>query len=274
MFFADIVTVRLLLFCAVLSIAVIWGILTWQRKQKSYPQQRIRGAGPLFGDEYESEEDASTIEETDHTSEKTDSVSDRTEPKNSKISFLKKRFQKPEQEEPASTPKVTKQPKPEEKLSSDDRNVIYIELRARKREGFSGKSMEAIFHRFHLTFGDMGIYHRQIRVGQKTDTSFSVLNGKEPGTLRPEDMEAGISTVIFFIQTQNCSNPLRSFGEMTDVARQCARYLDGLLYDDLGSNLTEQTLRYYCEKIKERMLAKRTEEARNKHGRPGKHGAD
>ena len=273
MFFADIVTVRLLLFCAVLSVFVIWGIVAWQRKQKSYPQQRIRGAGPLFGDEYESEEDAGGIEGTDHTAEKEDAGLERQEPQNSKISFLRKRLQKPKQEEPASTPEVTK-PKPEEKLSSDNRNVIYIELRARKREGFGGKSLEAVFHRFNLTFGDMGIYHRQIRVGQKMDTSFSVLNGKEPGTLRPEDMESGISTIIFFIQTQNCSNPLRSFGEMTDVARQCARYLDGLLYDDLGSNLTEQTLRYYCEKIKERMLAKRTEEARNKHGMPGKHGAD
>ncbi len=272
MFFADIVTVRLLLFCAVISVVVVWGIVAWQRKQKSYPPKRIRGVGPLFGDEDESEEGAGTLGGTDRPAEKEDVglERERQEPKKSKISFLKKRFQKPEQEGPASTPEVTK-PKPEEKSSSDNRNVIYIELRARKREGFGGKNLEAVFHRFNLTFGDMGIYHRQIRVGQKTDTSFSVLNGKEPGTLRPEDMESGISTIIFFIQTQNCSNPLRSFGEMTDVARQCARYLDGLLYDDLGSNLTEQTLRYYCEKIKEWMLAKRTEEARNKHG---KHGAD
>ena len=49
---------------------------------------------------------------------------------------------------------------------------------------------------------------------------------------------------------------------MVDVAKRFAASLDGLLYDDLGSNLTEQTLNYYRDQIKELMLAKRIQEAR------------
>ena len=79
----------------------------------------------------------------------------------------------------------------------DDRNVICIHLRARKREGFSGKNLVAIFNRFNLVFGDMDIYHRRIQVNGRSETAFSVLNGKEPGTLKPIDLDSGSSCIIF-----------------------------------------------------------------------------
>lgn len=252
MFAMDLATVRLLLICAVVAIAVLWFVIRRQRKGKRFNRRsgRPMDLGPLFD-----EQDLGIDPEEQPQQEATP-----TEDEARRAPTIQTKAQT--EERPKLTPSLGGASDALKDKEVDDRNVISIHLRARKREGFSGKNLVAIFNRFNLVFGDMDIYHRRIQVNGRSETAFSVLNGKEPGTLKPIDLDTGSSCIIFFIQTQNCHNPLRSFEEMVDVAKRFASSLDGLLYDDLGSNLTEQTLNYYRDQIKELMLAKRIQEAR------------
>lgn len=227
MFAIDTATLRLLLICGALALIILLIFIKYRRKKHTARRQSINEIplGPLFSSDEEEEEKAA--QET----------------------RVIQGIQEEADESPIAT--ESKPPRPD----PDNRNVISITLRARRREGFNGKQLLATLARFNLEYGEMNIFHRTIRTGEKKNTSFSILNGIEPGTLNPEELEeTSTPTIIFFIRLHSCDQPLKAFAEMIDIAQQFSHLLDGQLFDDQGSHLSEQTIVYYKDLIREFLL--------------------
>lgn len=237
----DAATVNLLLICAALAVIILLIIHKYlSRNRLPARRQNINEIplGPLFGSEEEEEE-------------KEEKGGQQAEQQEERIN-----------EEPTAAAGERQSSKPE----PDNRNVISITLRSRRREGFNGKQLLATFTKFNLEYGDMHIFHRIIRAGEKKDVSFSVLNGVEPGTLNPQEVqEANIPAIIFFIRLHSCNQPLKAFAEMTDVAQQFGHLLDGQLFDDQGSHLSPQTIVYYKDLIREFLLARQAPPQDDRH---------
>ena len=221
MFAVDDSILRLFLLSAAISLIIVLLILRYRKRKRIVRRSRIMEVdmGPLFEEKRQEEKSEEADEE--HLGVEN-------------AERIKERIATPE---------------------PNNRNVISINLRARRREGFAGKLLLAAFEKFHLESGEMDIFHRRLEVGAKKEVLFSILNGIEPGTLKREDLEEnGTSAVILFIRLHSSSYPLRSFNAMVDTAKQMAHLLDGHLYDDQGSNMTEQTLGYYRMLIRDFIL--------------------
>lgn len=240
MFAMDIEMARLLLISAGIALSVMLVILMYRRKKVSVRRNRLADVrlGPLFDTDGEEESPAPREDEAEDMDADMDIA-------------------------PAPQQEAVQKPAP------DNRNVISIHLRARRREGFDGKQLLTALARFDLEYGEMDIFHRKLQVGTQQKVSFSVLNGVEPGTLKREDLESnGTPVIIFFVRLHNSHQPLRSFNEMMDVARQIAYLLDGQLYDDQGSNMTDQTLGYYRSIVREFILQENTRRQQTNGGDP------
>ncbi len=220
MFAIDTATLRLLLICAAMALIILLVFIKYRRRRQTVRRQQIDEIplGPLFSVDKEEEEKDQEQEQQ-------------------------------QSEDPIVTEDQPTKPDP------DNRNVISITLRAKRREGFAGRQLLSTLARFNLEHGDMNIFHRIIRTGEKKNISFSILNGMEPGTLNPEELEeANTPAIIFFIQLHGCNQPLKAFAEMIDMAQQFSHLLDGQLFDDQGSHFSEQTITYYKDLIREFLL--------------------
>jgi len=220
MFAIDATTLRLLLICGALALIVLLVFIKYRRRKQTVRRQHINEIplGPLFSVEEEAEE-------------------------------KEQKKQQEEKEDPIVTESQPPKPDP------DNRNVISVTLRTKRREGFNGKQLLSTLARFNLEHGDMNIFHRIIHTGEKKNTSFSILNGIEPGILNPEELKKGNTpAIIFFIRLHGCNQPLKAFAEMIDIAQQFSHLLDGQLFDDQGSHLSEQTIVYYKDLIREFLL--------------------
>lgn len=157
-----------------------------------------------------------------------------------------------EDKEDSQTAGETEQSFSIEKKKDNFNKIIAINLRARSGERFNGKILLSMFYRFNLIFGKMEVFHRLIKIGVKEEHVFSIINGEEPGTLKPEDLEvSNTHRIIFYITLHDSYNPLKCFDEMLEVAKKFAVSIDGKLYDDHGSVLSEQNINYHRDIIKD-----------------------
>ena len=263
----DIFSFRVLSILIILLLSAAWLFLYIKKRQKpASSNHRTRDfddhiMGPLFSpgdketqqtqEESEAEDDSQTQQELQQEGEgveqQTQKESKTPPPRKSRVAALIGKRKKAEE----SSTEKNKQKKG--KGANDNApSVISLCLRARRREGFNGRMLLSMFDRFNLVFGKMDVFHRRIQVGGKEENSFSVINGEKPGTLKPEDMEeSNTHRIMFYISLYDCYSPLKSFDEMVDVAKQFAVSLDGNLYDDQGSSLSEQNIEYHRDIVKD-----------------------
>ena len=263
----DIFSFRVLSILIILLLSAAWLFLYIKKKQKpASSNHRTRDfddhiMGPLFSPEdKETQQSQQTPQEEEESQvqrelqqadegveQQTQTRSKTSPPRKSRVAALMGKKKKIE----GSSTEQNKQKKG--KGANDNApSVISLCLRARRREGFNGRMLLSMFDRFNLVFGKMDVFHRRIQVGGKEESSFSVINGEKPGTLKPEDMEeSSTHRIMFYISLYDCYSPLKSFDEMVDVAKQFAVSLDGNLYDDQGSSLSEQNIEYHRDIIKD-----------------------
>ncbi|MBI42160.1 cell division protein ZipA [uncultured Marinobacter sp.] len=132
------------------------------------------------------------------------------------------------------------------------REVIVINVLARKGEQFQGAALKKLFEACGLEHGDMDIYHRHEEPDTTSPVQFSVANAVEPGTFRPEDMPA-LSTpgISFFMSLPGPSNAMQAFDFMLETAQCVVRNLGGELKDERRSVMTPQTVEHCRQRIRE-----------------------
>lgn len=132
------------------------------------------------------------------------------------------------------------------------REVVVINVLARNGQDFQGAALKKLFEACGLEFGDMDIYHRHETQDTTSPVQFSVANAVEPGTFRPEDMQAlttpGIS---FFMSMPGPSNALQAFDFMLETAQCVVKNLGGDLKDERRSVMTQQTIEHCRSRIRE-----------------------
>lgn len=142
------------------------------------------------------------------------------------------------------------------------REVIVINVLARKDDEFRGSELKNLFEACGLEFGDMDIYHRHEENDTTSPVQFSVASAVEPGTFRPEQMEdlttPGIS---FFMSMPGPSNILQAFDYMLETAQCVVRNLGGELKDERRSVMTPQTAEHCRQRIREFERKQRSQRA-------------
>ena len=132
------------------------------------------------------------------------------------------------------------------------REVVVINVLARKDEDFQGTALKKLFEACGLEHGDMDIYHRHEQSDTTSPVQFSVANAVEPGTFKPGDMPRlttpGIS---FFMSMPGPSNALQAFDFMLETAQCVVRNLGGELKDERRSVMTPQTIEHCRQRIRE-----------------------
>lgn len=245
----DIYSFRLLLIVLIFLLASGWFYLYFRKKhrQDSDGSLRKRGMdnhsmGPLFLDQVEEYDVAPAETKADETVRQQESQDEQKQEKGKQRKRPALFAKKQKQNDTTKTPKPAKQ----------DIRVIYLQLSSRKREGFSGSALLSMFDRCNLIFGKMDVFHRKINIAGQEKHTFSVINGEEPGTLIPEEInQRSTHRIMFYISLNECYSPLKAFDEMLDVAHNFASSLDGSLYDDQGCSLSEQNIEYQRDIIRD-----------------------
>lgn len=135
------------------------------------------------------------------------------------------------------------------KLDTDDSNnsnpedaqhIVVLHVTARPGETFKGKKVCKTLEHLGLRHGKYKIYHRESL--QNPDISlFSVANMVKPGFFEPDALEV-FSTpgISFFLVLPGPPDPMTTFNEMVQTARQVAQSLDGDLLDAERSSFSNQ----------------------------------
>lgn len=142
------------------------------------------------------------------------------------------------------------------------REVVVINVLARKGEEFQGLALKKLFEACGLEHGDMDIYHRHEQADTTSPVQFSVANAVEPGTFKPEDMPAMATPGIsFFMSMPGPSNAMQAFDFMLETAQCVVRNLGGELKDERRSVMTPQTIEHCRQRIREFERKQRSKKA-------------
>ena len=128
----------------------------------------------------------------------------------------------------------------ESSSETDSQYIAVLHVTAISGEQFSSKKICKVLEHLGLRHGKYKIYHRESL--QNSDLSlFSVANMVKPGFFEPDSEESfktpGIS---FFLVLPGPTDPITTFNEMVQTAKQVAQALDGELLDADRSTYTPQ----------------------------------
>lgn len=261
----DIYSLRLISITLILVLSTIWLFMYLKNKGNKDEKNNVRkrgmdhhSMGPLFIGENDSPENESAgLEEVAETAPPP--VTEKQTKKTGGLSILKGLTKKTNSESKETLAKQKPQKKP-----TEDAQIICLQLNARKKEGFNGHSLLALFSKYDLVFGHMDVFHRQVNSGGQDKHAFSVINGEAPGTLIPEEIkDKSTQRIMFYISLHECYNPTKSFDEMLDMAQKFAVSLDGVLCDDQGCDLSEQNIEYQWDVVREFVIRHRLKPAAN-----------
>lgn len=132
------------------------------------------------------------------------------------------------------------------------REVLVINVLARRGAQFEGATLKQLFEACGLELGDMDIYHRHEGSDTSTPVQFSVANAVEPGTFRPKEMST-LSTpgISFFMSMPGPTDAMQAFEFMLETAQCVVRNMGGELKDERRSVMTPQTIEHCRQRIRE-----------------------
>ncbi|MBE8182252.1 MAG: hypothetical protein HAW61_01855 [Candidatus Portiera sp.] len=260
----DIYTLRLISISLILILSTIWLFMHLKKRGEKGEKDNARkrgmdhhSMGPLFLGDENQDGDAAVEEQSFDAKEP---VQEEVPAKKSGGLALLSGFTKKTKSQAKGESTAQKS----QKKKSDDAQIICLQLNSRKREGFNGHSLLAMFDKYNLVFGHMDVFHRQVNVAGQEKHAFSVINGEAPGTLIPEEIkDKSTQRVMFYISLHECYNPMKSFEEMLDMAHKFAVALDGGLCDDQGCDLSEQNIEYQRNSVREFVIRHRLKSAIN-----------
>ncbi|MCK5894991.1 MAG: cell division protein ZipA [Endozoicomonadaceae bacterium] len=152
------------------------------------------------------------------------------------------------------------EPEPERQAPCDDGvqesavEVLVINLTAKSGGLFVCSDLFDLFVSEGLRFGEMNIFHRYIQSSGVGNTLFSVASGIEPGTFNLKTMNKDTTSVLSFfmgLPGDEGVESIEAFEIMVATVYRLAETLSATLKDDQHSVLTQQTLEYYRQRIRD-----------------------
>jgi cell division protein ZipA len=143
--------------------------------------------------------------------------------------------------------------------TSEEPEVIMLNVVARSPAGFKGEDILHILLACDLRFGDMSFFHRHEQEKGRGAIQFSVANMMQPGIFDIDNM-AKMNTpgLVFFLTLPGPDDMMQAFEYMLETAQAVARNLGGDVLDESRSALTRQSLDHARGRITElerRLLA-------------------
>lgn len=145
--------------------------------------------------------------------------------------------------------------KPPEVIPDSD-NLVIIAVDCKNAQEFNGATVLELLVARGLEEGQYSIYHRNIQSDGNKRLVYSVINGIEPGYMNDDFAQTTTPSIMFFINLEQSYNPLKAFSEMLESAQNLASQLSGSVCDSDHSSLTEQTIAYVRESIREKERSK------------------
>jgi cell division protein ZipA len=140
----------------------------------------------------------------------------------------------------------------EEEAGGGFADVIVINVMARSGFAIPGQKLLETLLACDVRFGDMDIFHRYGREGQRRFVLFSIANLVEPGTFDLDRMdEFSTPGICMFMRLPGPPDPQEAFHVMLETARVLSEQLDADLYDDQHCKLRQQSLEHMRERIVE-----------------------
>jgi len=138
----------------------------------------------------------------------------------------------------------------DEAVASEDEQPVVLSLLLAQRAGeaFGGMQVQQLIEEIGFEFGDFSIYHFN---GEDGSPWFSLMNGLNPGTFDPNDVDTFATPVLaLFMQLPVSSgHPELVFERMLEVARDMADQLDAELLDDHREPISADSIDRYREQL-------------------------
>ncbi|HLA75113.1 MAG TPA: cell division protein ZipA [Gammaproteobacteria bacterium] len=129
--------------------------------------------------------------------------------------------------------------------------LIVVNVVARQGERFPGTAIRQALQEADMVYGDMQIFHR-MQPGTRRQSVFSMANMLEPGYFDIDQMDDFSTTgLTFFMQLPTPVDSVTAYEDLLNTAQQLATVLDGELYDERRSVLTQQAIEHTREQLRE-----------------------
>lgn len=130
--------------------------------------------------------------------------------------------------------------------------ILVIHVMASDKEEFQGEELLSILLGCDCRFGAMNIFHRYESANGKGLVQFSVVNRVEPGIFVLDSIQEFTTPgVSLFMRLPGPKEALAAYEAMVGVAQCIAKNLNGTLYDEFDSTMTEQTLEHGRQRIRD-----------------------
>ena len=154
----------------------------------------------------------------------------------------------PAEEQPEKAPAQQQQPtEPGEEM------FVILHVASRLPERFRGSDVLNALEACSLSFGPMGIFHRQREIEGQSRTLFSVANMVKPGTLIPDQLteDSELPGISMFMRLPSAVAGTDLLSEMLECAHCLSETLGGSVLDETRSTLTQQLMHKIMEDVQQ-----------------------
>lgn len=145
-------------------------------------------------------------------------------------------------------------------LASLERNTwgnasefITLNLHANPEKPFYYVHLQEFARATEMKFSEAGFYHFTEEEGSESYLGYSMINMYNPGNFLNPDDDPYLSTqgLVLLTTLPSTPDPLKTFDRLLTVAQVIARNWEAELQDEHHSNLTQQTIEHYRQKIRD-----------------------
>ncbi len=125
---------------------------------------------------------------------------------------------------------------------------LILFIAANNEDGLNGNKLINIMEKIGLQFGDMGLYHRITMTDRGQVSVYTVANGVEPWTLKPDEIrEQNTPGVSLILNLPSKIDDVEAINDFVEVAQIMAR--------ELKATLKNQNQEEFSDTDKQAMLA-------------------
>jgi FtsZ-interacting cell division protein ZipA len=127
-----------------------------------------------------------------------------------------------------------------------DQELVVLNLFAVASRHFEGEGLYAALHNAGFAWQNDQLFHCQGMKGE-----YVALNALKPGTFPRSVADFGTHAIALILQLSKVDRPVEAFDEFLNLARQLQSDLEARLCDGQRSSLTNQTIAYLRDEVKQ-----------------------
>ena len=131
-----------------------------------------------------------------------------------------------------------------------EQKLVVLHVMARRPRSFKGTSIMDLTRELDLEYDDMRIFHKKVKRLSGRKAMYSVMNAVKPGTFDQDGMDQFETPGISFVMSlPGPENGLKAFNIMLEAATRASEYLQGDVFDESRSRLSQQTIAHLQEEV-------------------------